>query len=489
MERKSGVLLHISSLWGDYSCGSFSKAGRDFVDFLKDSGFSYWQVLPFYLPDVYESPYSSYSVFSVNPNFIDLEPLTDVGLITYEELEAARQTNPYVCEFARLREERFALLAKAAKRFSGGEDFAEFFKAHPHTERFCRFMAIRTKNGGAPFLEWTTDEADEGVYNTWKFICYVFMRQWKELKEYANENGIAIIGDIPMYTQQDCSDVWEHPEQFQLDENRRPVKVGGVPPDYFSEDGQLWGNPLYNWDVMKRDGYKWWRERMAFMCELFDGIRIDHFRAFESYYACEPDAPNAREGVWMEGPGMDLINALKPVCRDKFIIAEDLGIITDEVKALVDESGFPGMRVLQFAFNGDPTSPHVPFNYVKNCIAYTGTHDNNTLLGFIWDSTPEERREILNYCGYTGDWWDTKDAYYSVIRTLLGSVADTAIIPLQDILLYGADTRMNVPGVKEGNWYWRVTKEQLDSIDRGYLRYLNALYGRLPEQSQKKTEE
>lgn len=478
MERKSGVLLHISSLWGEYSCGAFGKAGREFVDFLRDSGFSYWQVLPFYLPDKYESPYSSYSVFSVNPYFIDLEQLHDVGLVTGEELEAARQHGPYVCEFDRLKNERFELLSKAATRFVPGDDFEHFFAEHPHTDKFCRFMAIRAKNGGAHFWEWTTDEEDGEIFRTWRFICYVFIHQWGRLKDYANANGIKLIGDIPMYTQQDCSDVWERPEQFQLDEKRRPLKVGGVPPDYFSADGQLWGNPLYNWDVMRRDGFKWWRDRMSFMCEFFDGIRIDHFRAFESYYACAPDAENAREGVWMPGPGMELIDALKSVCGDKFIIAEDLGIITPEVKALVDESGFPGMRVLQFGFNGDTNSPHMPYNFEKNSIAYTGTHDNNTLLGFMFETDDNTRREILSFSNYDGENWNCHTAYYSIIRMMMASVAETVVFPLQDLLLFGANTRMNVPGVKAGNWWWRVTREQLMSLDRGYLRYLNRLYGR-----------
>lgn len=484
-KRKSGVLLHITSLWGDYSCGSFGKAGREFVDFLKDCGFSLWQVLPFCLPDEFESPYSSYSVFSVNPYFIDLEPLCDVGLVTYDELKASKQETPYACEFKRLKEERFELLKKAASRYRGGSELDEFFAAHPDTDTFCHFMAKKATNGGKSFLEWTSDKEDKEVYETWRFICYVFVRQWKELKKYANDNGIEIVGDIPIYPQQDCAEVWAHPDQFQLDENKRARRVAGVPPDYFSEDGQLWGNPIYDWDKMKEDGYAWWRARMAFMCEFFDGIRIDHFRAFESYYSCDPDAKNARDGIWTKGPGMDFINAMKEVCRNNFLIAEDLGIITDEVKALVDESGFPGMRVLQFGFDGDPTSPHIPFNYEKNCIAYTGTHDNNTLLGYVFECDDATRRDMLSYCGFNGDYWNCKEAYDAIIRTLLESAADTVIIPLQDILLYGADTRMNTPGVKDGNWWWRVTKDQLSKVDRGYYRRMNRLFGRLHETPEK----
>jgi len=478
MERKSGVLLHISSLWGDHSCGSFGKEGREFIDFLSDCGFSYWQVLPFCTPDEVSSPYKSYSAFSVNANFIDLCDLRDAGLITSEELEAARQSTPYVCEFDRLKAERFELLKKAAERFRGGADYAEFFKTHVHTEKFCHFMAIRAKNNNAEFQNWTSDDEDASVLNTWKFICYTFARQWKALKSYANGKSISIIGDIPIYVAPDSSDVWESPDQFLVDYRGRPTRVAGVPPDYFSEDGQLWGNPLYNWKAMKADGFKWWRDRISFMCEFFDCIRIDHFRGLESYYTCAPDAQNAKNGKWEKGPGIEFVNALKEVCGDKTLIAEDLGVITPQVKKLVEKSGLPGMRVLQFGFADDADNPHLPHNYINNCIAYTGTHDNNTLLGFVWDLDDATRCRVMDYCGFCGDDWNSRDAYLSVIRTMMRSVADTVIFPLQDLLMYGADTRMNVPGTEKGNWGWRVTKEQLDGIDRTYFRRLNELFGR-----------
>ena len=476
--RKSGVLLHISSLWGDYSCGSFGKAGREFVDFLKEAGFSYWQVLPFCLPDVFSSPYSSFSTFSVNPNFIDLKELSEKGLITGDELEAARQYTPYVAEFDRLNDERFALLSKAAERFSPDGDFEKFFESHTHTANFCRFMAKRAKNGDLGFRLWSVDEEDETVLRTWRFICYTFVRQWKELKKYANENGVSVIGDIPIYISAESSDVQEQPEQFLLDERYMPTKVAGVPPDYFSEDGQLWGNPLYNWKRMKEDGFKWWRDRTAFMCELFDCVRIDHFRGIESFYTCAPDAKNAKNGKWEKGPGMALINAIKEAAGDKKLIAEDLGIITPEVEALVTKSGFPGMKVFQFGWAEDFDSPHLPHNYEKNSVVYTGTHDNNTLLGFIWELDYETRRKLLAYCGYEGNDWNSREAYTSVLRTMLESHADTVIFPLQDILLYGADTRMNTPGRGSGNWAWRVSRENFFGIDRTALRRMNELYGR-----------
>lgn len=479
MERKSGVLLHISSLWGEFGCGAFGKEGREFVDFLKESGFSYWQVLPFCLPDVFSSPYSSYSAFSVNPNFIDIKELANVGLLTREELESAKQQNQYVCEFDRLRAERVELLKKAARRFVGGKDFDNFFKKHRHTEKFCHFMATRAKNGDLPFWLWTSEEEDLDVLNAWKFICYTFVRQWAELKKYANDNGILIIGDIPIYVAQDSSDVWSEPEQFMLDERRRPTRVAGVPPDFFSEDGQLWGNPLYNWEKMKADGYTWWRDRISFMCEFFDVIRIDHFRGLESFYTCAPDAENARNGKWVKGPGLEFVNVLKETCGDKMLIAEDLGVMTKAVKTLVKRSGLPGMRVMMFGIgDDDPENSHLPHNYDRNVVAYTGTHDNNTLLGYIWELDDEHRRRALAYCGYDGDNWNCRESYEAIIRTLMESVADTVIIPLQDLLFYGADTRMNTPGVSEGNWYWRVTKEALDSIDREKWKNMNALYGR-----------
>ena len=481
MKRKIGVLLHISSLWGEYSCGAFGEEGREFVDFLKDAGFSYWQVLPFCLPNDHASPYQSFSAFSVNPNFIDLKALSDVGLLSRDELDAAKQNTPYVCEFERLNKERFALLEKAAERFRGGKDYDAFFKAHKHTENFCHFMARRAANGDKRFVEWDVDDEDEATLKTWKFICYTFVCQWKSLKAYANKNGISIIGDIPIYVAPDSADIWETPSEFMLDERLRPTRVAGVPPDYFSKDGQLWGNPLYNWKKMKENGFSWWRDRMAFMCEFFDCIRIDHFRGIESFYSCAPTAANAREGKWTKGPGMALVDALRSVCGDKELIAEDLGDITPAVRALVEKSGLPGMRVMQFGFSDDPDNTHLPCNYDKNCIAYTGTHDNDTLLGFIWNLDPDARRRVLSYCGFDGDNWDSRESYYSVIRTMLECSAKTVIFPLQDLLLFGSDTRMNVPGVEKGNWKWRVTHEQFMSLDRKQLRYLNGLYSRLPE--------
>ena len=476
MKRSSGVLLHISSLWGDYSEGSFGKAAREWVDFLAECGFSYWQTLPFCLPDCENSPYKSFSAFSGNPFFIDLPMLHEVGLITTEELEKAKQKSPYECEFERLNKERLPLLAKAASRMPSTECIDEFMTAHPRTEQFCQYMALKVANNDLPWNEWTNSVPDEDTLRLWRFTQWAFFYQWKEVKDYAHKKGIRIRGDIPIYVAWDSSDVWSAPDQFQLDPDKNPSSVAGVPPDYFSEDGQLWGNPLYDWSKMKEDGYSWWKERMSFMLENFDGVRIDHFRGIQAYYSIPATAKTARKGKWKKGPGMNLIKALKPLCEDKLIIAEDLGDITPDVVKLVEQSGFPGMKVLQFAFLDDSDSPHMPHNYPENCVAYTGTHDNNTLLGYVWDLDEGTKRRVFDYCGYSG--YDNDGSYNHLLRTMFASHAGLLIMPVQDLLLYGSDTRINKPGVAEGNWAYRMTKEQLKTIDKGKFIYWNKIYSR-----------
>lgn len=476
MKRASGVLLHVSSLWGEYSEGSFGQAAKEWIDFLADCGFSYWQTLTFCLPDDYNSPYCSLSTFSVNPYFIDLPTLEKEGLLTKEEVAKAKQKTPYACEFSRLEEERLELLKKAARRFQKIEEMDRFFDCHPQTADFCRFMALRASNENRPWTEWTVSRACEETLELWRFTQYIFFRQWTEIKDYANEKGISIIGDVPIYVAYNSSDVWSSPQQFLLDKENKPTGVAGVPPDYFSKDGQLWGNPLYRWSAMKADGFVWWKERIRFMCELFDGIRIDHFRALESYYSVPAGETTARNGKWVKGPGMPLIRALKEVAGDKLLIAEDLGDITPAVHKLVKDSGFPGMRVFQFAFLGDPGSCHLPHNYDHNSIAYTGTHDNNTLLGYIWELDEATRRQVLHYCGYYGEDWDK--GYDHILRTLFQSHAGLLILPVQDLLLYGSDTRLNKPGTCDDNWSFRITKEQLSQVDREKFRTWNRLYGR-----------
>ncbi len=477
MKRKSGVLMHISSLWGNYSSGAFGKECFEFIDFLKQSGFSIWQVLPFCLPDCCNSPYKSYSAFSLNPYFIDLEDLSKRGLLTSEELKKAEQNTPYACEFERLFNERLSLLEKAESRFSDFENMDIFFEKYPESLDFCKFMALKVSNEDLPWTDWKNDIPDEKTFKVWKFAQYIFFEQWMRVKKYANENGISIIGDIPIYVSHDSSDVWANPTQFQLDKKNLPTAVAGVPPDYFCADGQLWGNPLYAWDKMKADGFSWWKSRMSFMTELFDGVRIDHFRGIESYYSIPADEETARNGKWVKGPGMDFVNAVKDVCGDKLIIAEDLGDITKEVEELVEKSGFPGMRVLQFGFLGDSASPHLPHNFIKNCVAYTGTHDNNTLLGYVWELDENTRKRLLAYIGYTPEDWN--GCYDEILRVMFQSSADIFIAPIQDLLHYGSDTRFNTPGKSDGNWSFRITKEQLQAIDTKKLYEFNELYGRV----------
>ena len=476
MNRKSGVLMHISSLPGKYSCGSFGKAAFDFVDKLCNMGFSYWQVLPFYLVDEGNSPYKSYSAFGGNPYFIDLDILFEKGLITNDELEESTQNTPYSCEFERIAQERIPLLKKASLRCDNKEEIEKFIKKEPYLDSFCKFMAIKDKNDGKEWIQWKSEEYDEDRLFMWKFIQYEFFTQWKAVKEYANGKGIKIIGDIPIYVSFDSCDVWSNKKQYLLDKKGKPSKVAGVPPDYFSEDGQLWGNPLYNWDEMEKDGYKWWCDRIRHTCRLFDGIRIDHFRGIESFWAVPAKAKTAKEGKWVKGPGMKLVENLKKAAGKAFIIAEDLGDITPKVEALVKESGFPGMRVFQFGFLSDADSPHKPHNYPANCISYTGTHDNNTLLGYLWELDDETRRKMLEYCGHSGQW---QTGCESIIRTMFASHSDTVILPIQDLLGFGSDTRLNVPGTPTGNWSYRVTEQQLNSIDNERFYRLNAMYSRL----------
>lgn len=476
LKRSSGVLMHISSLWGEFSEGSFGKAAYEWIDFLEECGFSYWQTLPFGVPDDENSPYRSFSSFSGNPFFIDLVYLYEEGLLTKDELDSAKQTNPYVCEFDRLNEERLILLAKAASRFTDLPSIDDFMKTHPETEKFCEYMALRYANDNLPWNEWTITEPNEEMLKTWRFTQYAFFSQWLQVKDYANSKGISIIGDIPIYVAWDSSDVWSSPEEFQLDAKGNPKSVAGVPPDYFSEEGQLWGNPLYNWKIMKENNYHWWKRRMSFMMELFDGVRIDHFRGLQAYYSIPADETTAKNGKWVKGPGMSLIKALKPICEDKLIIAEDLGDITPEVEKLVIDSGYPGMRVLQFGFIDGQESSHMPHNYINNCVAYSGTHDNNTLLGYLWDLDYDTKKRVFDYFGYP---YDNIDQSYDYLeRALFASHAGLVIMPIQDILRYGADTRMNKPGVAKGNWSYRVKKEQLDQIDRTKFRFLNKIYYR-----------
>ena len=470
--------MHVSSLWGEYSIGSFGREAKQFVDFLVSGGFSYWQVLPFCMIDDSNSPYKSYSAFGGNPFFIDLPTLCDEGLITPSELASARQRTPYLCEYDRLSEERIALLKKAAKRANGAlrADITHFMESHRPLAEAARFLALRTANGNTPWQTWAEDEADRDELFFWQFVQYEFYTQWMDVKAYANNRGIRIIGDIPIYVSLDSCDVWANKEQFLLDGNGNPTCVAGCPPDYFSEDGQLWGNPIYDWKRMESDGFAWWKSRVEYMLTLFDGVRIDHFRGMESYWSIPASAKTAKEGSWVKGPDRKIVDAIREVAGDKLVIAEDLGEITDDVISLLRYSGFPGMRVFQFGFLGDNDTPHLPHNYIQNCVAYTGTHDNNTLLGYLWECDREQRNRTLDYCNCPRDDWNR--GCEMIIKTMMASHAATVIFPIQDIFVYGADTRMNTPGTVNSNWQYRITEEQLRRVDTSKFKYLNELYAR-----------
>lgn len=479
MHRSSGVLLHVSSLPGKYGCGDFGRGATEFIDKAAACGFSLWQVLPFCVPDRYASPYSSMSTFSGNPYFIDLEELHRRGLLTADELAAAEQKSPYACEFERLGAERLPLLFRAAARAAQDPDTVAavdaFIATNPRVAEFCLFMAKRTANGGSAWQEWTTDGFDDRVLFAWRFIQYEFFTEWANVKAYANSKGISVIGDIPFYVALDSSDVWGSRSQFLLDRDGRPEWVAGVPPDYFSADGQLWGNPLYDWKHMKTDGWSFWRDRLTFMLSMFDGIRIDHFRAVESYFAIPGNADTARDGRWRRGPGLEFAKMIKDIAGDKLIIAEDLGDDTAKARVLIEKCGFSGIRVLQFGFTSGRDMHHRPHSYPAKCVAYTGTHDNNTLLGDVYEMPPDCRRELFDYCGCPDDF---DAACVQIIRALMASAADTVILPMQDVLGFGADTRMNRPGIGEGNWTFRITYDQLASVDVGRFARMNELTGR-----------
>ncbi len=476
MKRSSGVLMHVSTLFGDYSIGSFGDNAKKFIDFLSDCGFSYWQTLPFCMTDKYNSPYKSFSAFSVNPYFVDLDVLYKKGYITKTDLDEAKQKTPYSCEYKRLYEERIALLAKASQK-APKDKVTEFINSNKHIKKFCEFMALKGANNDKEWQEWTVDTYDEKELFAWQFTQYEFFTQWMEIKTYANQKGIKIIGDMPMFVDLDSSDVYFDKESFLLDEKGYPTSVAGVPPDYFSADGQVWGNPHYNWDKMQADGFGWWKDRLSHMLTLFDGVRIDHFRGLEAYFSIPYGAKTAKDGKWVKAPGKELIDALRDITNGSLVIAEDLGDITDEVNALVEYSTFPGMRVLQFGFLSDGDTPHRCHNYINNCVAYTGTHDNNTLLGYVWEMNQRDRKHLFEYCNYTGD---LHGAYNdAIIKTMFASAAGLVILPIQDLLLFGNDTRINIPGKSDGNWEYRITLDNLNSIDVSKYRRLNELYGRV----------
>ena len=495
MKRCGGVLMHISSVPGNYMIGTLGKGAYDFVDFLSESGFGVWQVLPVGPCDEYNSPYSGRSAFAGNYLFIDPEILFERGLLTKDELDMCRSDNIYTTLYDELKETRKALFRKAFARLNDEERerVTQFVKENPWSEKYALFCALKAENGGKPWIEWEKSlrfrkcaaikEAEQRLseeifFN--EFLQCEFFSQWKKLKDYANSKGIGIIGDMPLYLSHDSADVWFNPEMFLLDEDLCVKNCAGVPPDYFCSDGQKWGNPLYNWENMKKDGYSLWLSRIGHALNMYDAVRIDHFRGFSAFWSI-PAEESAKDGHWEKGPGMDLFSRVKTTYKGAEIIAEDLGDIDEDVIKLVKETGFPGMGVMQFAFISGEDNPHLPHNYTKNTVAYTGTHDNTTILGWLWESNETARGYALDYCGFTGDWGEGgahSAPIRSIIRTLWRSGAICTIVPVQDLCGFGGDTCMNHPGTAEGNWSFRLTNQALASIDRDFYKSLNSLYKR-----------
>ncbi len=487
--------MSVSSLPSKYGVGTFGKKAVAFAKKIADMGFTYWQVLPFTPLDYANSPYGSDSAFAGNELYIDPETMVGDGLITVAEARKAEYNGSvYVAdyEFSKAAHEKLIKLAFSRlddERKAVIDRFIEKSGLFNH----CLYRALKAENGGVPFWEWKrgsayrealafADELKEEIrYHG--FVQFLFDSQWKRTKASINALGIKIIGDMPIYVSRDSADVWANPELFDIDpETYQPALVAGVPPDYFSEDGQLWGNPLYNWNYHESQGYSWWIARIKRSFELYDMLRIDHFRAFASYWAVDGTAKTAKEGEWKKGPGMQLFNAVKAALGDVPIIAEDLGAYGEDVIDLLDKSGFPGMRIIQFGFDPCGDSTHLPHNYPENCITYVGTHDNNTLLGWLWEASEEERAFALDYCGFDhGDWG--KGGYHApacrkIIECVWRSVSALAIISFQDLCGFGSDARMNVPGDDSGKWRFRTTEETIDDIDTEYFKKINCIFRR-----------
>ena len=492
--RKSGILMHISSLPSPHGIGTMGKAARDLVDFLQESGQSYWQILPICPTSYGDSPYQSYSAFAGNPYFIDLDELNNMGLLEAKDYEGVDwESTDEKVNYGVLYEKRYPILRKAAINFldESSKEFEKFCKENEDwLPEFALFMALKDVHEGKPWSEWKEEyrnrdkeaiEQAKNKYkmeiNLWKVYQYLFFKEWRELKKYANDRDIHIIGDLPIYVSLDSVDVWAHPELFQLDENKIPTKVAGCPPDAFSEDGQLWGNPLYNWDYMEQTDFQWWINRIQDLCKVYDGLRIDHFRGFDSYYAIPYGESTARNGVWKQGPGMKLFNRVEETIGRQHIIAEDLGYLTKSVREMLKDSGFPGMKVLEFAFNSNAVgeNEYLPHNFTENCVAYAGTHDNNTIEGWFEEISEGDAAYARDYLRLTEE-----NQSWGMIQALWESSAEIAIAQMQDILGLGKEARMNIPSTLGNNWCWRVKPEVFTHALAYKLRNMTTMYGRLP---------
>ena len=495
--RASGVLMPIFSLPGKYGIGCFGKEAYNFADSLKAAGQTYWQILPLGPTGYGDSPYQSFSTFAGNPYYIDIESFPETVLPKKIRNSFDFGKDSSKVDYGRLYEGRLELLYHAYQV----ENYCGLEKEYPEFEPFCRendfwlsdyalFMSIKEDKGGLPWYEWEKGlrDHDEKALEPLrsrlgdrirfhKWLQFRFHSQWKALKGYANKLGIRFIGDLPIYVSYDSSDVWASPELFAMDGERRPRWVAGVPPDAFSATGQLWGNPVYDWGYHEHTGFAWWIKRIEKSFELVDMLRLDHFRGFDEYYCVPFGDPTAEGGHWEKGPGMKLFDAVKRKLGDKAIIAEDLGILTDSVRELLKESGYPGMKVLEFAFDPDGKSDYLPHHWIRNCVGYTGTHDNQTLSAWYGELSRAELRFMTDYMDL--DPKDRSGWNDRMIRSVLGSTADTAIIPMGDWLGLGKEARINAPSTFGGNWTWRMDKKAFDRKLIKRMRHFSELYGRI----------
>ena len=510
--RSAGVLLHVTALPGPCCIGTLGPDAFDFVDRLHDAGLQWWQLLPLVPPGDGDSPYQSVSAFAGSPMLIDPGLLVRKRLLNSSEADLARFeppgsqgrlcASPFAVDYKRVGAVQETLLRLAASRLTDvdRDAVAAFARSQKSwLDDYALYMTLSGVYGTLRFRSWP-DRAlvfhePEAVARAmreyaaevdfWRFVQYEFAVQWCSLRAHAASRGVGIIGDMPIYVAESSADVWGHGDVFELGEDLAPKRVAGVPPDYFAVDGQRWGNPLYDWARLAEDGYAWWIGRVRHALDLYDAVRIDHFRGFSSYWAIPADSQGARGGEWVPGPGVAFFDALERALGPVPIIAEDLGDIDDEVRELLSASGFPGMRVLQFAFLDDSDSTHLPHNHVRDCVAYTGTHDNNTSLGWLYEASEAERLRVVEYCGIPSDDWGRggpdSPAIRALLRTLWASPARLVIVPLQDLLGFGADTRMNTPSVPTGNWRFRFTRENLEDftrVDTPWLRSMGRIFRR-----------
>lgn len=492
--RKCGVLCPVFSLPSPYGIGTFGKSAYEFVDQLEKAGQSYWQILPLGQTGYGDSPYQSFSTFAGNPYFIDLDMLKEEGLLKDTECGLVEVSgDPASIDYEKMYYSRYKVLRLAFARFDAGSEkrYAKFVKKNSSwLEDYALYMAVKDHFEGKPFTEWDKDirlrkkkavvrykEQLSRETDFYKFMQYCFFRQWKKLKKYANKKGIEIIGDIPIYVAFDSADTWANPQMFQLDDAGLPIAVAGCPPDCFALTGQLWGNPLYDWNYHKQTEYAWWMKRIAHCYELYDVVRIDHFRGFESYYAIPYGDPTAEFGHWEKGPGYALFEKMKETLGECKVIAEDLGFLTDEVRDLVKKTGYPGMKIIEFAFSRFEDSEYLPINYEKNSIVYTGTHDNETAAGFIMGLSKEDKKFVKEYCHCYRD----GSLVEALIRLAMMSVAQTAVIPIQDYLELDNTARINTPSTLGENWKWRLLPGQIDEETVKKMREFARISFRLPK--------